>query len=274
MDLTRELAVATVAAREAGRIILRHYLAGDVTVETKSDDSPVTIADRQANEAIVALLRAEFPDDALLSEETPDGEARLGRSRVWIVDPLDGTRDFVARTGDFNVHVALAVDGIPTVGVVHHPLRDVTFLAVRGEGAVVDAHGARTPLRVSTIEAPFDVRLGVSRLSLGEGLRSALEATGLARRAVPVGASVKLMSVAEGTLDAVASFTPHESEWDTCAPEVIVREAGGAYSDLDGNPLRYNQVDTARRRGSLASNGACHAALLALLRPHFPGTGP
>jgi 3'(2'),5'-bisphosphate nucleotidase len=268
-DYTRELEAAVVAARKAGRIILGHYAAGGVAVEQKADASPVTAADRQANDAIVGLLRATFPGDAVLSEETPDDRARLGRSRVWIVDPLDGTRDFVARTGDFCVHVALVVDGVPEVGVVHHPVTDATFQAVRGRGAVVDAAGARAPLRVSGTTSPDDARIGISRLNVSAELRHALAATGLDRRAVPLGASVKLMAVARGTLDAVVSFTTAEREWDTCAPEVIVREAGGAYTDLDGRPLRYNQADTARRRGTLVSNGACHTAVLALLRPAF-----
>jgi len=268
-DYTRELRTAVFAAREAGRIILGHYDAGGVVVETKPDHSPVTVADRQANDAIVDLLRATFPDDAILSEETPDDRVRLGRSRVWIVDPLDGTRDFVSRTGDFCVHVALAVDGIPTVGVVHQPAADATFQAVRGRGAVVDARGARTPLRVSATARPEEVRVGVSRLNLGAELRHALAASGLDRRAVSLGASVKLMAVARGALDAVVSFTTAEREWDTCAPEVIVREAGGSYTDLDGGALTYNQPDTTRPRGTLVSNGACHAGLLALLGPAF-----
>lgn len=268
-DYTRELQAAVVAAREAGRIILGHYAAGGVPVETKADASPVTIADRQANDSIVGFLRATFPDDAILSEEAPDDEARLTCSRVWIVDPLDGTRDFVARTDDFCVHIALAVDGVPTVGIVHQPVADATFQAVRGQGAVVDAQGARTPLRVSATVAPGEARVGVSRLNISAQLRHALASTGLERRAVPIGASVKLMAVARGTLDAVVSFTAGEREWDTCAPEVIVREAGGSYTDLDGRPLGYNQPDTARRRGTLVSNGACHEALRALLLPAF-----
>jgi len=268
-DYTRELEAAVVAAREAGRIILGHYGAAGLVVERKPDQSPVTVADRQANDAIVDLLRATFPDDAVLSEEAPDDQARLGCSRVWIVDPLDGTRDFVARTGDFCVHVALAVRGVPTVGVVHQPVADATFQAVRGQGAVVDAQGARTPLRVSATVSPDEVRVGVSRLNMSAELRHALAASGLEPRAVPLGASVKLMAVAKGTLDAVVSFAPAEREWDTCAPEVIVREAGGSYTDLDGAPLTYNQADTRRGRGTLVSNGACHAGLLALLGPAF-----
>lgn len=260
------------AAREAGRVILRHYgAAGGVAVETKSDSSPVTIADREADAVILSQLVAAYPDDGFLSEEAPDDRARLAKSRVWIIDPLDGTRDFVARTGDFCVHVGLSVDGIACVGVVHHPVSGATFLAARGAGAFVEADGVRTRLGVSEVAEAGAARLGVSRLNLNGDLARALAAAGLKKQAIAMGASVKLMAVARGTLDAVVTFSAAEMEWDTCAPEVIVTEAGGAFTDLDGRALRYNQVQLAHVRGSVASNGACHAALLGLLRPYFVG---
>jgi 3'(2'), 5'-bisphosphate nucleotidase len=259
--------MAAQAAREAGRVILRHYDQGAIAVETKPDKSPVTAADREANATILAHLAAAFPEDAILSEEAPDDRARLAKARVWIVDPLDGTRDFVARTGEFCVHVGLAVDGVATVGVVHHPLSDATFLAARGAGAFVEVGGTRTRLNVSAIAATADLRLGVSRLNLSGNLRQALAAAGLDKQAVPMGASVKLMEVARGTLDAVVSFSDSEMEWDTCAPEVIVREAGGTFTDLNGQVFVYNQAQRTGC-GSVASNGLCHASLLALLGPY------
>jgi 3'(2'), 5'-bisphosphate nucleotidase len=276
-DYTRELAVALEAARAAGAGVRRHYAAGSITVETKSDRSPVTAADREANDAIVAILRRSFPDDGVLTEESPDDGTRLQRSRVWIVDPLDGTRDFVARTDDFCVHVALAVDGVPTVGVVHQVVPRLTYAAILGQGAFVEDDGALTdgrPTRrrigVSSTERADQARVGTSRLNVNAALRLALQVTGLAARAVTRGASVKLMAVARGELDAVINFSPAEMEWDTCAPEVIIREAGGKVTDLDGEPLQYNQTDLARRRGSVATNGACHEAVRDLIRPHFP----
>jgi 3'(2'), 5'-bisphosphate nucleotidase len=279
-DYAPELAVALEAARVAGAVLRRHYAAGSIAVDTKSDRSPVTAADRDANDAIVAILRRAFPEDGLLTEESPDDGTRLGRSRVWIVDPLDGTRDFVARTDDFCVHVALAVDGVPTVGVVHQVVPGLTYLAVRGQGAFVEDDDAtaagqptRTPVGVSSTARADDVRVGTSRLNLNAALWLALQATGLAARAVALGASVKLMAVARGELDAVVSFSSAEMEWDTCAPEVIIREAGGRVTDLGGDPLRYNQPDPARRRGSLASNGACHQAIRELVRRHFEDAG-
>nr|MBA3453697.1 3'(2'),5'-bisphosphate nucleotidase CysQ [Deltaproteobacteria bacterium] len=113
MTYSSELETAIRAARAAGSVIADYYARGSVQVDLKADASPVTQADRDADVVIAEVIRAAFPADAILSEETPDDHARLSRSRVWIVDPLDGTRDFVGRTDDFAVHVALAVDGVP-----------------------------------------------------------------------------------------------------------------------------------------------------------------
>jgi 3'(2'), 5'-bisphosphate nucleotidase len=113
------------------------------------------------------------------------------------------------------------------------------------------------------------MRAGISRLNATGRLGACLTATGLAPRAVAMGASVKYLTLARGDLDLVINLSPGEMEWDTCAPEAVIREAGGRFTDGDGRPFRYNQRDTAHRRGSLASNGVIHAALVAELRPHF-----
>ena len=271
-DYSSELDAAERAARLGGAAILRHYARGaDVRIEIKPDQSPVTEADLEANAAIVGLLTASFPDDGILSEELPDGEERFGKRRVWIIDPLDGTRDFVARTDQFCVHVGLAVDGVAVVGAVFQPVAGRLYSARAGAGARVDDGDGKPPavLRVSRVSDFAEMRAGVSRLNATGRLGACLAATGLDRRAVPMGASVKYNAIARGELDLVINLSPGEMEWDTCAPEVVIREAGGQFTDGDGRPFRYNQRDTAHRRGSLASNAVIHAALLAELRPHF-----
>jgi 3'(2'), 5'-bisphosphate nucleotidase len=276
VDFSRELDAAERAARLGGAAILRHYGRGaDVRIEIKPDQSPVTEADLEANEIIVDLLRTTFPDDGILSEELPDGDERFSKRRVWIIDPLDGTRDFVARTDQFCVHVGLAVDGVAVVGAVFQPVAGRLYSARAGGGAHVqdgDSDGdgkPRTRLHASRVADLGEMRAGVSRLNATGRLGACLAATGLDRRAVPMGASVKYNAIARGELDLVINLSPGEMEWDTCAPEVVIREAGGQLTDGDGRVFRYNQRDTAHRRGSLASNGANHAALLAELRPHF-----
>jgi 3'(2'), 5'-bisphosphate nucleotidase len=266
----RELAVAKTAAREAGEIIMRHYARPTIDVTTKSDQSPVTAADLEANAAIIRTLAAAFPDDAILTEETPDDRARLAKRRVWIIDPLDGTRDFVARSGDFCVHIGLAVESEAVVGVVYQPVPDALAYAVRGGGAFEERGGETHALRASTLSAPGQIRIGVSRLNLDEGLGKCLAAAGMVDRSVRLGASVKHIALARGELDAVLNLSPSEQEWDTCAPEVIMREAGCTVTNGDGIPFRYNQPDLFRPRGSAASNGHCHALVLRVMAPCLP----
>jgi 3'(2'),5'-bisphosphate nucleotidase len=269
VDYAAELAIAERAAREAGELVAAYYERGPIAVEAKADRTPVTEADRQAGARIAAVLGAAFPDDWILSEEEPDDPARLARRRVWIVDPLDGTRDFVARTGQFAVHVALAVDGTAVVGAVYQPVAAALYAAVAGGGAWRTRGSERTRLRVSSEAAPAALRLGTTRLNATSRLGRFLSETGLGARAVAMGASVKHMAMAEGALDACINLSPGEQEWDTCAPEVVIREAGGTFTDGDGRLFHYNQPDLGHHRGSVASNGACHAALVALLRPYL-----
>jgi 3'(2'), 5'-bisphosphate nucleotidase len=266
----QELAVARVAAREAGAIIMRHYARPDIDVHTKPDKSPVTAADLEANAAITRALAEAFPTDAILTEETPDDGSRLTRRRVWIIDPLDGTRDFVARTGDFCVHIGFAVGTEAVLGVVYQPTLDALAYAVRGGGAFEERDGQTRRLAASTLSAPGEIRIGVSRLNLDEGLGKCLAAAGMSDRSVRLGASVKHMALARGELDAVLNLSPSEQEWDTCAPEVIMREAGCTVTNGDGVAFRYNQPDLYRPRGSAASNGHCHSLVLRVMAPCLP----
>lgn len=270
-DFFRELAVAESAARRAGAIILAHYRAPPIDVAAKADGSPVSRADLEANAAILAALRAAFPADAVLSEESPDDERRLGADRVWIVDPLDGTRGFLARTDDFAVHVALAIRGVPTVAVVYQPVGTRLYRAIAGQGAFLELPGAAAVRLSVSRRGLAEARIGTSRHNLPAALTTWLEAHGLADRAVALGGSLKYTALAEGKLDAVVTITRSEKEWDTCAPGLIVEEAGGRLCDGHGGVLRYNQppdqID--RRDGIIVSNGVCHDELLKLAAPLF-----
>jgi 3'(2'), 5'-bisphosphate nucleotidase len=274
LALEREMEVACLAAREAGRAILDRYGMEDLAVETKSDASPVTIADKAANAAIIERLGTAFGQDAILSEESPDDGTRFSRRRVWIIDPLDGTRDFIAQTGDFSVHVGLIVDGQPVLGVVYQPVRQALYRAHAGGGAYLDSGGTSLRLSTSTRDKPSELRVGISRLNPDEGLGKCLAAAGLAPRAVAMGASVKHMALARGDLDAVLNLSPAEQEWDTCAPQVILTESGCHVTDGDGRAFLYNQKDLYRRRGSVATNGRCHGFMLRVMAPCLPDAEP
>jgi 3'(2'), 5'-bisphosphate nucleotidase len=138
----------------------------------------------------------------------------------------------------------------------------------------VEVGGATRPLAASRAQLPSEVRVGISRLNPDEGLGKCLAAAGLAARAVQMGASAKHMALARGEIDAVLNLSAAEQEWDTCAPEVILTEAGCTVTDGDGNPFRYNQRDLYRRRGSVASNGKCHNLMIRVMAPCLPEPGP
>jgi 3'(2'), 5'-bisphosphate nucleotidase len=272
----QELEVARSAALLAGDLLRRHQ-RGDRNAVAKPDGSPVTQADTEANEAILASLRRAFPNDAILSEESADDGTRSQHSRVWLVDPLDGTRDFVAGSPEFAVHIALTVQGRPTVAVVYQPATDGLFEAVAGEGAFVVKGATRRRLSVSKHDELIGLRLGVSRYTPGPALRRLLSEAPFGLDAVPMGASTKLLAVAQGLLDACLTLHDGEHEWDSCAPGLVVTEAGGRITDVAGTPLRYNQADVRHRRGVVVSNRQCHDPLCRLAARYWPlddATGP
>ena len=160
------------------------------------------------------------------------------------------------------------------LGVAYQPTRDALYYARRGQGAFLEAGGNVQRLAASKRREPSELRVGISRLNPDEGLGKCLAASGLAPRAVQMGASVKHMALARGDLDAVLNLSPAEQEWDTCAPEVILSEAGCTSTDGDGRPFRYNQKDLFRRRGSVASNGLCHPLMIRVMAPCLPEPAP
>ena len=145
-------------------------------------------------------------------------------------------------TGDFCVLIGLTIDGLPVLGVAYQPICDALYYARRGGGAFLESGATLQRLDRLQAERPGEVRVGISRLNPDEGLGKCLAAAGLAPRAVQMGASVKHLALARGDLDAVLNLSPGEQEWDTCAPEVILREAGCTATDGDGHPFRYNQT--------------------------------
>jgi 3'(2'), 5'-bisphosphate nucleotidase len=263
----KELALALQAASAAAKIIAS---VGPEDVVAKEDGSPVTAADLRANHAIVQLISDHFPDDGLLSEETVDTDRRLSRQRVWIIDPLDGTRDFVQRTGQYAVHVALAVNGRATVGVVAEPAAHRVSWAVRGQGAFMQEKGGPiVRLAVARDANLAAFRVGTTRLAMSQNVQSFIDAEPKLQR-VPMGASTKVMALARGELHAAVWLSAAEKEWDTCAPEVIVEEAGGLVTDVTGKPFVYNKTDVVHHNGIVATNGTAHDSLLQRARRFFP----
>lgn len=232
-----ELRFAADVARAAGAAAMSYY--GDVVATMKEGDSPVTAADHAANDLILARIAEAFPTDAVLSEETPDSARRLTTDRVWIVDPLDGTKEFLAQNGEFAIMIGLAVAGRAVLGVVYRPDGDRLYAAAEGHGSWVEDAGGRRTLRVAPVDSAA-IRLVGSRSHPTRLLTRVREALAI-EDVMPAGSvGVKCSLIAEGRRDLYIHGN-HLKEWDTCAPEVVLREAGGHVSDLNGNPLRYNK---------------------------------
>ena len=268
----RELESACVVALQAAQLIMRHRAAG-LIVDSKPGDEPVTDADHAANLLIVNHLRAEFPDDVILSEEIPDDRSRLGRPRVWMVDPIDGTRDFILGDNGFAVMIGLCVDGRPLVGVVAQPTTDKLYGAVVGQGAwLAVAGGARAPLHTSSLAQPPGIRLVASkshRTPRVDAVKAALRITD----EINIGSvGLKIGLVAENVRDLYVYTGGRTKIWDTCGPEAILVAAGGRMSDLDGRPLSYDGEDLYNRRGIVASNGALHDTVVTTIAPFVAKT--
>jgi myo-inositol-1(or 4)-monophosphatase len=247
MALERELQASLDAAREAGEIIRRHYQEGTRSWE-KSEGNPVTLTDLEADAAIGARLTAAFPDDSILSEETSDDGARLANPRVWIVDPMDGTREFTRGIPEFAVSIALAQNGEPVVGVVHNPIAEVTVWATRDGGAFRDGRRVR-------VSQCTRLRDSVAVVSRSETERNELARyEGWFAELRPMGSIAwKLACIASGDGDIHFSVAP-KNEWDVCAGDLLVREAGGVYADYDRRGRRYNQAETWIAPGAGAGN--------------------
>lgn len=230
-------------AREAGRVILEVY-HGPFDVTLKGDSSPLTIADLRSHTVIAAGLKALAPNVPLISEEAvvPPLADRADWPQLWLVDPLDGTKEFVNRNGEFTVNIALIERGIPVLGILHVPLSGITYLAAAGVGAYRrEADGQEAPIQVcSTIAA--QPRVVGSRSHRDDRLTAVLEAIG-PHNFRPLGSASKFGLVAEGAADIYPRVGP-SSEWDTAAGQAIVEVAGGHVVGRDGAPLRYNQRDT------------------------------
>lgn len=268
--LDHELRVALRLAREAGAVVLEYYNTA-LHIEQKQsahDSEPVTEADRASNALIVSGIRHEFPDDGILAEESIDTERRLGKSRVWMIDPLDGTKGFIARGDDFAVQIGLAVEGESVLGIVYQPLPGVMYWATRGAGAWIERPGlAVERARVSDVSDVRQMRLAASRSHRSPRMDRVVRALGVEQEVQRNSVGVKVGLLIEQHCDLYVHLSSHTKQWDTCAPEAILHEAGGRFTDIFGSPLRYNSPEVENLNGIVATNGAAHDRIIDQLAP-------
>jgi myo-inositol-1(or 4)-monophosphatase len=243
-----ELIAGKVAARNAGKILMKYFSDADKQVKYKSFNNPVTIADHEADQYIADFIGGEFPDDGWLSEETVDTPDRLKKSRVWIVDPLDGTKEFIEGVPHFSVSIALVEDGYPVVGVIYNPYTKEMFSAEKNKGTSYNG----SKVMISQKEKLNDSSITVSRSEYRKKLWEVYnDDFGLIE---PVGSvAYKLGLVGANKYDIFSTLAP-KNEWDICAGDCIVREAGGLVKTINNKNIIYNQKKTLVTDPIIATN--------------------
>jgi 3'(2'), 5'-bisphosphate nucleotidase len=269
--LNEELQTAMNLARRAGALIMEFYRTGVATEEKIGADNylePVTIADRTASELIVEGLEKAFPDDGILSEEAADTKERLSKERVWMIDPMDGTLGFINRSDDFAVQIGLAQNGKPVLGVVYQPVEDILYFASAGNGAFrMEPKGEILRLSVSEKTDFSKINLAVSYNHRSPKMRLVKERLGIKKETRRGSVGIKVGLVATRRCDLYIHLSNRTKYWDTCAPQIILEEAGGRFTDIFGGEYRYDLSDVQNHNGLVASNGVCHDAVLKGLRP-------
>ncbi len=254
-----ELTTAIEAARAAGDILLNYFNA-DYEVRDKGFHNPVTTADYASNHYLEERLRDSFPTYGWLSEETADTRDRLSKERVWVVDPLDGTKEFIEGLPQFVVSIALAEKGWPVVGVLHNPVTGEIFGAAAGQGATLNGE----PVTASKVERLEEAVILNSRSETRRGLWQRYES--YFRLLKPTGSvAYKLGLTAAGRADIFATMRP-KNEWDVCAGHIILKEAGAELRGLTGKEHRYNNRRTVIKPGLVAGNPAIVQAFLDLYK--------
>ncbi|WP_293909633.1 3'(2'),5'-bisphosphate nucleotidase CysQ [Deinococcus sp.] len=241
-DLTAERALAEALALKAGALLMRHRAQGFAVEYKTSPDDPVTLADTEASALIVAGLSAAFPDDGILSEELTDNAERLSKSRVWIIDPIDGTKEYVEGSPDFCVSIGLSVNGEAVLGVVYAPAHQDLYLGVVGDGVWHNGTSSGFSAR-----PPETAVIGVSDTEHKRELHQYP-----IRNMQPSGSiALKLALIASGALDATFTMSPR-SEWDIAAGMALIRAAGGVTTRRGGAAIALNSPQPSIRRGLVA----------------------
>lgn len=243
-DLSEVLIIVKNVTLEAGKLITEIY-SKDFSVDYKADQSPITEADQKSNAFIVHTLKSKYPECAILAEESRDNPERLKNQWCFIIDPLDGTKEFVKKNGEFTVNVALAFCGKPVLGVIGIPVTGELYYAVKGLGAFYEKNGQARKITVS--EKTEDIRMVVSRSHQSDKLQALIEKNGI-KNTASVGSAIKGCLIARGDAEVYYRFG-YTMEWDTAAMQCIVEEAGGVFRQMDDSEMTYNRVNSLNEKG-------------------------
>ena len=276
--LKNELETAVNLARKASDAILKIY-EQDFKVEEKfvndSYSEPVTIADKTSSKIIVEGLAKTFPDDAILSEEEPDDiERRMEKSRVWIIDPLDGTKGFIERKDDFAVQIGLVENGESILGVVYHPVEDILYFATKDGGTYMSRKGGEAiQLEVSEKRDFSTMIIAVSRAHRSNFMTQIIEHFEFKDEFKHGSVGLKVGLLAQKVADIYMHLSPYTKFWDTAAPQIILEEAGGKMTDIFGESIKYDLEDFRNHNGIFSSNGVSHEEAISHLKPLLTKVG-
>lgn len=259
--MKNELKSAVDAAREAGSIIMQYYKS-KYEIRDKSYHNPVTTADNAADKYLRETLTAAYPDYGWLSEETVDSDERLNHTRTWVVDPLDGTKEFIEGVDHFVISVGLVENGEPVVGVLYNPASKEIFTATKGDGAYLDGE----KINCSPLTNFKEMVILNSRSETRNGLWEPYSNDFREQRAIG-SVAYKLGLTSAAKADVFASLRP-KNEWDVCAGHCIIREAGGEMVTLDGKPITYNNPKTLITPGIIASRKEILHDTIELFKKH------
>jgi 3'(2'), 5'-bisphosphate nucleotidase len=254
---TKEIEVATTLARKAGQVIMDIYQK-DFSVSYKGTNDPVTEADQQANALIVEGLATHFPEDQIIAEESPLPTNAQQTGRIWYVDPLDGTKEFIARNGEFSIMIGLTLDTKTQLGIVYRPTEDQLFAGITDQEAWMEHKGTRHPLQAIQAKSQTALTLVASRSHRSPKLTPIKQALNIQEEHPMGSVGLKIGFIANGGADLYMEPGPYTKAWDACAPEAILRGAGGCFTDIHGNPIQYGTNEIRNLHGVLATTKDCH----------------
>ena len=272
-ELESALEVATHLALLAGEVIAKHFRSG-LAVDRKADNEPVTQADRDSEKLIIEGLHRLFPNYGILSEEAADRTSWREYERAWVVDPLDGTKEFIAGQVGFSVMIGLLENFKSILGIVHQPMSGLTFRAAAGAGCEMFQGAKHAVLHTTKTRDLAGIRLVTSKSHRSPIIDDIKQVLGLTDEQNVGSVGNKISLIARGTRDLYINPEEHCHLWDACAPEVILTEAGGRITDLFGDPIQYKPEELRLRRGVVASNGACHDAVIQAIAPLLDANRP
>jgi len=257
-----ETRLAVEAAIIAGKTVMNVYNR-EFSSTLKNDNEPLTEADVKSNQIIQKIISDS--GHLILSEESVDDKKRLDSKKIWIIDPLDGTSDFIKKTGEFTIMISLVEDHIPILGIIYWPTKSTLYIAQKGQGAFKSYNDDWSKLSVSNVSELENCRAVGSRYHISEIEQNLIKRLNISQF-TSKGSSLKVADISSGNAELYFTTTNKIKQWDTCASYCLLTEAGGKMTDMFGNDLKYNTERLNHENGLLVSNGLIHNHIIKIYR--------